>query len=94
LKDIAYEIHVVSGNFVARLHMEIVQYVGYFTNGVQKTKILMYFIDKQVPIKEPVLKDALVFLVEAHLKCYGTLWILTFFLFLLSIFLDFIFLFF
>ena len=28
----------------------------------------MNYIDKQVPIKEPVLKDTLVFLVEAYLK--------------------------
>jgi len=32
------------------------------------TKILMNYIDKQVPIKELVLKDTLVFLVETYLK--------------------------
>ena len=34
LRGIAHEIHVVSGNLVAGLHMEIVQYIGHFTDGV------------------------------------------------------------
>ena len=48
--------------------MEIVQHVGHFTNGVQETKMSMQLVYKQVPVKEPVLQDALVFLVEAYLK--------------------------
>ena len=39
LGGIAHEVHIVSGNFIARLHMEIIQHVGCFTNGVQKTKM-------------------------------------------------------
>ena len=46
--------------------MEIVQHVGHFTNGVQETKILIQLVHKQVPVREPVLKDALVFLVKAY----------------------------
>ena len=41
LGGIAHEVHIISGNFIARLHAEIIQYVGCFTNGVQKTKMLM-----------------------------------------------------
>ena len=53
---------------VTGLHVEIVQHVGYFTNGVRETKMSMQLVHKLVPVREPVLKDALVFLVEAHLK--------------------------
>ena len=41
LRDIVYEIYVISRNLVARLHMEIIQHVSYFTNRVQETKMLM-----------------------------------------------------
>jgi len=48
--------------------MEIIQHIGCFTYEVQETKMLTYLINKQVPVKEPVLQDALIFLVEAYLK--------------------------
>ena len=41
LRDIAYEIYIISGNLVTELYVEIVQHVGHFTNGVQKTKMSM-----------------------------------------------------
>ena len=34
LGGIVHEVHIVSGNFIARFHAEIIQYVGCFTNGV------------------------------------------------------------
>jgi len=34
LGGIAHEVHIVSGNFIARFHAEIIQYVGCFTNRV------------------------------------------------------------
>jgi len=34
-------IHIVSGNFIAGLHVEIIQHVGRFTNGVRETKMSM-----------------------------------------------------
>ena len=39
LRGIAYEVHIVSGNLVAGLHVEIIQHVGHFTNGVREAKI-------------------------------------------------------
>ena len=41
LGGIAHEIHIVSGNLVARLHAEIIQHVGHFTNRVQEPKMSM-----------------------------------------------------
>jgi len=43
LGNIVYEIYIVSGNLVVRVrfYVEIIQYVGCFTNRVQETKILM-----------------------------------------------------
>ena len=41
---------------------------GHFINKIWETKILTYLINKKIPIGEPVLQDALVFLVEAYLK--------------------------
>ena len=68
LGDIAHEIHIVSGNLVTGLHIEIIQYISHFTYRVRKTKISIQLINKQVSVREPVLQDALVFLVEIHLK--------------------------
>ena len=34
LGGIAHEVHIVSGNLVTRLHAEIIQHVGCFTNRV------------------------------------------------------------
>ena len=34
LRDIMYEVHIVSGNLITRLYVEVVQYVGHFTNGI------------------------------------------------------------
>ena len=39
LRDIAYEVYIISRNLVAGLHIEIVQYVGYFTDRVRETKM-------------------------------------------------------
>jgi len=55
LEGIAHEIYVVSGNLIARLYIEIIQYVSYFTDGVKKTKVSIQFINKKVPIRELVL---------------------------------------
>ena len=68
LRGIVHKVHIVSGNLVTRLYIEIVQHIGYFTNGVQETKMSMQLVHKQVPVREPVLQDVLVFLVKAHFK--------------------------
>ena len=68
LRGIVYEIYIISRNLVAGLHVEIVQHVGCFTDGVQKTKMSIQLINKKILIGEPVLQDILVFLIEAHLK--------------------------
>ena len=68
LRDIVYQVHIVSGNLITRLHAEIVQHVSCFTNEIQETKMSMQLINKQVLVREPVLQDTLVFLVEVYLK--------------------------
>ena len=39
LRGIAYEVYTVSRNLIVVLQMEVVQYVGCFTDRVQETKI-------------------------------------------------------
>ena len=39
LGGIAHEVHIISGDLIARFHVEIIQHVGHFTNRVQETKI-------------------------------------------------------
>ena len=53
LRGIAYRIHIVSENLVTGLYVEIIQYVGHFTNRVQETKMLTQLINKQVLVREP-----------------------------------------
>jgi len=66
--DIAYKIHIVSEHLITRLYVKIIQYISCFTNRIWKTKILAKLINKLVLIREPVLKDTLIFLVKAYLK--------------------------
>jgi len=43
LGAVVYEINVISGYFVARLHIEVIQYVSSFIYKVKKSKILVEY---------------------------------------------------
>lgn len=68
LQGMSYEFHIVSGNFITRLYLEVVQQDCSFSNWIIETKMLTELIDKVTSVLKPVIEDSLLFLVKFYLK--------------------------